>query len=258
MASAAFSACASLYSNSTSSTISSNSTTGYPGPASLQNQTYSDALLTHAQQLYTLAVNATGGHTTYQNSVPAIADAYASSSFQDELTLAALLLSQATNSSQLYQDAVTYYSRFGLAAVDTVLNWDSKGPALPVLFAQLVQSGLGIGGNLTGWQKDAETYFDRIVNGDSKGYLTKGGLLFYPGDSDEASLNPAMNAAMLMFRYAPLASTSDKMTAYTVSIYLHPSTKHHAHFRPDIRPKSAGLRHGKQSNVCCVRSWSQP
>ena len=44
-----------------------------------------------------------------------------------------------------------------------------------------------------------------------------GGLLYYNGDSDEASLNPALNAAMLLQRFAPLASTSDKRVAYQVS-----------------------------------------
>ncbi len=43
-----------------------------------------------------------------------------------------------------------------------------------------------------------------------------GGLLYYPGDSDEASLNPALNAAMLLMRYADsgLPSTSSKHSAY--------------------------------------------
>ncbi len=44
-----------------------------------------------------------------------------------------------------------------------------------------------------------------------------GGLLYYDGDSDGASLNPALNAAMVAARYAPLASTSDKTTSYNVS-----------------------------------------
>ena len=43
-----------------------------------------------------------------------------------------------------------------------------------------------------------------------------GGLLWYGGDSDDASLNPALNAAMLLMRYADsnLASTSDKAVSY--------------------------------------------
>ena len=45
-----------------------------------------------------------------------------------------------------------------------------------------------------------------------------GGLLYYNGDSDAASLNPALNAAMLLYRFAPLATTNEKKVAYQVSL----------------------------------------
>lgn len=78
-----------------------------------------------------------------------------------------------------------------------------------------------------------EGYLDKIVDGTSRGYLTKGeqipncgganaqtrvvgGLLYFEGDSNQASLNPALNVAMLMSRYAPLATTVDKRDAYQV------------------------------------------
>ena len=48
------------------------------------------------------------------------------------------------------------------------------------------------------------------------GLTDVGGLLWYPGDSDEASLNPALNAAMLLTRYAQIATTQDKKTNYIV------------------------------------------
>lgn len=74
--------------------------------------------------------------------------------------------------------------------------------------------GAGLDPNVTGWQAEAESYFDAIINNQVKGaYLTNGGLLYYDGDSDEASLNPAMAAATLMLRYAPLA-TADKRDSY--------------------------------------------
>lgn len=41
-----------------------------------------------------------------------------------------------------------------------------------------------------------------------------GGLLYWKGDSDEASLNPAMAVATLMFKYAPMASSTDKTNSY--------------------------------------------
>jgi len=47
--------------------------------------------------------------------------------------------------------------------------------------------------------------------------LTSGGLIYWDGDSDYASLNPAMSAAMLLLKYAPMASTGDKRDSYRVS-----------------------------------------
>ena len=43
-----------------------------------------------------------------------------------------------------------------------------------------------------------------------------GGLLYYDGDSDENSLNPSLNAAMLLAHFAnsDLASTTDKKATY--------------------------------------------
>lgn len=48
--------------------------------------------------------------------------------------------------------------------------------------------------------------------------LCTGGLLYFPGDSDEASLNPALNVAMLMWRYvaSDLASSSSQHDKYQV------------------------------------------
>ncbi|KAJ7179859.1 glycoside hydrolase family 9 protein [Mycena crocata] len=206
-ASAAFSACAALYSNR-------GFNGSYSGPAALQNDAYAQTLLTHAQQLYSFAVNATGGQKTYQSSVPEVGDAYGSSSYGDELTLAALFLAWANNSAVYYQEAQQYYQQYKLTGENGVFNWDSKTPGIYVLFAQIAQSSSGLGGSLTSWQNECERYFDAIVNDDGPAFMTKDGLLFYNGDSDSASLNPALNAAMLLTRYAQMASTSDKKAAY--------------------------------------------
>ncbi|KAA1466260.1 glycoside hydrolase family 9 protein [Dentipellis sp. KUC8613] len=206
-AAAAFAACSSLYANRGLGS-------SYSTPASLQNSTYADTLLNHAQQLYSFAVGATGGQQEYQKAVPEAGTAYASSSYTDELTMAALMLAWASNSSTLYNQAVSDYQQFGLGGQDMVFNWDSKTPGLAVLFAQLAQAEPSLAGNLSGWQAEAEQYFDRIVNLQGRPSLTKGGLLWYDGDSDEASLNPALNAAMLLTRYAQIASTSDRKTSY--------------------------------------------
>lgn len=102
-----------------------------------------------------------------------MATSYKSNSFTDELTIAALFLSWATNSSSLYQEAESYYSKFGLSGGDDVFNWDSKTPGLAVLFAQITQSSASIGRNLASWQQEAERYFDAIVNQKGRGKLTK-------------------------------------------------------------------------------------
>ena len=46
--------------------------------------------------------------------------------------------------------------------------------------------------------------------------LTIDGLLFFDGDSDDASLNPALNTAMLLERFIPMASNAEKKVAYQV------------------------------------------
>ncbi|KAJ7507664.1 glycoside hydrolase family 9 protein [Mycena galericulata] len=206
-ASAAFAACAALYSNRSFSG-------SYSSPASLLNDTYAQTLLLHAQQLYTFAVNATGGQKTYQSSVPEVAASYGSSSYGDDLTIAALFLAWVSTSAEYYQEAQHYFQQYQLSGQNSVFNWDSKTPGIYVLSVQIAQSSSGLGGNLTVWQAECERYFDAIVNNTGPGFLTSDGLLYYNGDSDDATLNPALNAAMLLTRYAPLASTSNKQAAY--------------------------------------------
>ncbi|KAJ6599199.1 glycoside hydrolase family 9 protein [Mycena vulgaris] len=216
-ASAAFSACSALYSNRSFNGSYSNR------PASLQNETYAQALLTHAQQLYTFAVNATGGQKTYQSSVPEIAASYGSSTYGDELTIAALFLAWANTSAVYYNEAQHYFQQYKLGGENGVFNWDSKTPGIYVLFAQIAQSSSGLGGNLTTWQAECERYFDAIVNNDGPSFLAnaftclrnlKMGCSSTTGTQDDATLNPALNAAMLLTRYAQMASTSEKKAAY--------------------------------------------
>jgi len=215
-ASAAFSACSALYANHTLSSSSS--------PASLKNISYASTLLTHAQQLYAFATN-TSGHDqqVYQKAVPSVADAYPSSDFNDELVIAGLFLSVASNSSDAYAQAAQLYQQANLRdqlkpGDDQVFNWDSKAPGAVVLGAQIsrMYPDLVAGTqNDANWTSDAETYFDAIVNSTGRSHLTNGGLLVYPGDSDTESLNPALNAAMLLTRYAstmPLSSSNRTST----------------------------------------------
>lgn len=163
-AAAAFGACSNLYQNR----VFSNS---FPGPATLQNSTYAALLLQHAQALYTFA--ASSPKIVYQDSTPDGGDAYPSSGFGDELAIAALFLSWATNSSSLYQEAQSYYQTYNLSDYDGVFNWDTKTAGIPVLFAQIAQANPTFG-NTSTWQDQAEKYFDGVVYGDGEGYMTTG------------------------------------------------------------------------------------
>ncbi|KAF9008918.1 9 glycosyl hydrolase [Cyathus striatus] len=207
-AAAAFAACAGLYNNKA---FNNNS---FSAPAQLKNTSYADTLLTHAQSLYSLASNETHGRKTYQTSVPEVASSYESSGYGDELAMAALFLSWVTDSGSLYQEAEGYWEKYELDSQLRVFNWDSKVPGLPVLFSQVAQSSFVIGGNFTKWQIEAEKYFDDVVGMDGPGALTHGGLLYYDGDSDLASVNPALNAAMLLNRFSNMTSSSEKKIAY--------------------------------------------
>nr|ODN85568.1 endoglucanase [Cryptococcus depauperatus CBS 7841] len=189
------------------------------GP-SLANASYAAGLLDHAKRLYEVA-NKTSPKTTFYESLGKSLGAYASSGYQDDLTLSALSLAAATNDSRYYLDAYNNYVQYGLSGRQAVWNWDSQIPAIYVLFAEVAKArpglaeGAGLDSNLTGWQKEAERFFDAVVGGNLEtGHLTKGGLLYFKGDSNEASLNPAMAIAMLMFKYAPMASASSKTDAY--------------------------------------------
>ncbi|TCD66956.1 hypothetical protein EIP91_000734 [Steccherinum ochraceum] len=200
-ASAAFSACSALYANRTLSASSK--------AVSLGNASYASTLLTHAQQLYTFATNTT--QQTYQKAVPSVGQAYASSGYEDELALAGLFLALAGNSSDAYAQAADSYSQSHLAdqvvkeGDEQVFNWDSKAPGVAVLGAQLSKAypSLATSANSdVNWTQDAQSYMNIVSTGRGRGQLTDGGLLYYPGDSDEASLNPALNAAVLATHFA--------------------------------------------------------
>lgn len=171
-ASAAFSACSALYAKHPLSSFSD--------PASLTDVSYATTLLNHAQQLYSFATNSS--QQRYQVSVPASADAYSSSGYTDELTLAALFLSLASNSSTLYQQAMTNYKNFNLdqyvrAGSEEPFNWDSKTPGLAVLGAQIANMYPTIANSSdksVNFTREAEDYLDSILNGHGRTHQTGG------------------------------------------------------------------------------------
>jgi endoglucanase len=149
--------------------------TSYSPPASLQNTSYASTLLQHAQQLHSFAVNAQGGQKTYQTSVPAIQSNYRSSGYGDDLAIAALWLGLAQNNSTLISQAQGYYDQFKLdkQLPNSVFNWNSVLPAIPILATQIYKSYPQLGGG-DQWQSRAESYLDRVLSGKGAGKLTKG------------------------------------------------------------------------------------
>ncbi|PIL36910.1 hypothetical protein GSI_00600 [Ganoderma sinense ZZ0214-1] len=213
---AAFAACSALYNNRTLSASSSTS--------SLQNSSYAALLQGHARDLYSFATGAR--MQLYQQSVPTAGDAYASSGYMDELAVAAMFLALSetnSNASTYYADSVKWYYSGDLGSLlqagqETVFNWDSKTPAVPLLGAALANAYpnvvSGSNATLNTWQTALENYFNVFINKNGRSFLTPGGLLYFPGDSDEASLNPALTTAMLMTTYAATGIQSGQMDKY--------------------------------------------
>ena len=176
--SAAFSIASLLYSPNT--TYNSTSSSSPPTSPSLANATYAAQLLNHANTLYRTA-NQTRPFSQFGTTIPAVAGAYASTNYTEKLAVAALSLALATNDSTYYADAYGFYKDFGLANSNDPWNWDSRTPSLYVLFVEAARTrpslaiGAGLSVNLTGWQAEAEGWFDRILQGDLKDvYLTDG------------------------------------------------------------------------------------
>lgn len=115
---------------------------------------------------------------TYSTAVPQSAAAYGSSGYVDDLVLAALFVSYASNSTSVYSEGESLYNKSSLAGNDGVLNWDSKAPAIPVLGSQLMsvmpQLSSNSASSMKAWQTEAERYLDNIVIGKSRGSMTKG------------------------------------------------------------------------------------
>jgi endoglucanase len=219
--SAAFSSCGLLYSNKTLSPSTATI------PSAMINTTYATTLFNHSRQLFSFAVNATGGMAKYQDSVPEIAGAYSSTSYGDDLALAAIFLGVANSSIADLQLAKSYWDQYHLENGHLAVDWDSKAAAVPVLMSQVLSafpslaSSNGNGGqDANAWKSAAESFLDQMVAANEPGYLTPGGLLYFDGSSTLASLNPALNAAMLLVKYAALATSESKKNGYMVGLSL--------------------------------------
>jgi endoglucanase len=181
-----------------------NATASTSAPSSIANSTYASMLLSHAQTLYSTAN--TSDFATFSESIPAVASAYSSSGYGDDLALAALSLALATNSSQYYADAYHWYEKYSLSGSQGVWNWDSRAPAIYVLFVEVANarpglaSGAGLGVNLTGWQFEAEGWFDRIINGSLENAYVTSGMSSIEGVG-KVVLNKISRTALLGWRF---------------------------------------------------------
>ena len=182
--------------------------------ASLQNDSYSQVLLTNAEKLFNLAQTSTP-QQVYQTAVPEVAWAYPSTDFADELVLSSTFLAMATG-NQTYADyAQQTFGANQFPYSSGALNWDQHTPATPVALAQLALLRPEMGVSFAEYRNASEIWLDNVVSGQmQQTFTTPGGLFFFRGDSDPASLNPSMNAAFLMTLYKDMASTSEKRAGY--------------------------------------------
>lgn len=190
------------------------STTQNGTTASLRNTSYAQTLLQRAQTLFDLA-QTSQPQQTYQKATKGVEWAYPSTDYADELVLSSTFLALATG-NQTYADyAQRTYTDNHFPFPNGVLNWDQHTPATPVLLAQLAIAQPSMNVNLAKYQSDAESWLDGIVNKNMpQTFTTPGGLFWFDGDSDSASLNPSLNAAWLMMLYRSLASSAAKGQSY--------------------------------------------
>ena len=211
---AAFAASAFLYSDASLPTSTSGAQLG--GVPSIRNRTYSEALLRHAESLWDLAINSSP-RQLYSTAQPVAGQSYPSSDYEDDLAFAGLWMALAKADASYANQALTFYPNGSnaFASINSALNWDRKVAALPILATQLAQYNASFGLSMSRFQNDAESYFDRLTDGKMQ-YVsqTKGGLYWWKGDSDSASLNPALNAAFIADLYSGFATTSAKTSAY--------------------------------------------
>ncbi|KAF2664533.1 putative family 9 glycosyl hydrolase [Microthyrium microscopicum] len=184
--------------------------------ADMKDEAYSTQLLTRAQSLYDQAQNSLP-QQVYQKAVPEVAWAYASSDFDDNLILGGTFLALATGQQNYSQYAQSIYSNssYGYPVTSGALNWDTHQPAVPVLLVQAALANPNLNINADKYRAAAEVYLDPLVNKKMDGTkYTKGGLFLIPGDSDDASLNPALNCAALAVIYSRLATSGSKTNSY--------------------------------------------
>lgn len=182
--------------------------------ASLQNTSYSATLLANAEKLFNLAQTSTP-QQVYQKATKGVDWAYPSTDYADELVLSSTFLAMATGNKTYADYAQSTFASNQFPFTNGALNWDQHTPATPVALAQLAILEPGMNVSFTRYQNSSEVWLDLIVSSQMyQTFSTPGGLFWFEGDSDDASLNPSLNAAFLMTVYHGMASSSTKGAGY--------------------------------------------
>jgi endoglucanase len=180
----------------------------------LRNSTYAQSLLSRSETLFNIAQTATPMQV-YQKVTKGVAWAYPSTDYADELVLSSTFLAMATGNATYAQYAQQTYTSSQFPFPNGAFNWDQHTPGTAVLLSQLSIMRPSMNIDLAKYQADSEYWLDGVVNGSMpQTFSTPGGLFYFKGDSDSASLNPALNAAFLLTVYANISSSQQKSAAY--------------------------------------------
>lgn len=116
--------------------------------------------------------------------------------------MAGLLLYRATSNVYFMQRAELYFNKYKVYESRDPVDWDSKHGLCFLLGAQLVEQAKVA--SSVEWKGYLKTYLQEAA---LKAGTTPGGLLYYPGSSDENSLPTAMGITYVMTEYARLFPT---------------------------------------------------
>nr|AXQ39832.1 beta-1,4-endoglucanase [Diploptera punctata] len=161
------------------------------------NATYSETLLTHAQQLFEFADNFRGNYSDAMN------ESYTSSGYQDELVWGALWLYKATENETYLDKAQELYDEFQLKYFGYWFGWDQKISAIEVLFAQLT--------NDTAHTTKVTDYCDYMLNEEVR---TPKGLVYI---NEWGPLSLAANAALVCLEAASAGLNPDEYREFAKS-----------------------------------------
>ncbi|CDS06236.1 hypothetical protein LRAMOSA08764 [Lichtheimia ramosa] len=172
----------------------------------LNDTDYANLLQSHAESLFNFADTAKPWQT-YTTVVTATADYYATNTYTNQLVYAALWLYRATGNSTYRDKASSYFDQFKLANQPISLtDWSDQTIAAFVLGAQLDSDN-------SKYRDAATKWLDDIIHGSDICTYTKGGLLWCDGYSDDNSLVPAQDTALLALLYSKIDSS--KSSDYT-------------------------------------------